>query len=32
MSYVRAQKALKDLHRVDISQGGIDAIMKRAGK
>jgi transposase len=32
MSYVRTQKALKDLYQVDISQGGIDAIMKRAGK
>jgi transposase len=32
MSYARTQKALKDLHQVDISQGGIDEIMKRAGK
>jgi transposase len=32
MSYVRTQKALKDLHQVDISLGGIDEIMKRAGK
>jgi transposase len=32
MSYVRTQKALSDLHQVEISQGGIDEIMKRAGK
>jgi len=32
MSYVRTQKALCDLHQVEISQGGIDEIMKRAGK
>jgi transposase len=32
MSYVRTQKALRDLHQVEISQGGIDEIMKRAGK
>src|SRR4030043_1003556 len=32
MSYVRTQKALYDLHQVEISQGGIDEIMKRAGK
>jgi transposase len=32
MSYARTQKALKDLHQVEISQGGIDEIMKRAGK
>ncbi len=32
MSYVRTQKALLDLHKVEISQGGIDEIMKRAGK
>jgi transposase len=32
MSYVRTQKALIDLHQVEISQGGIDEIMKRAGK
>lgn len=31
MSYERTQKALFDLHRVEISQGGIDEIMKRAG-
>jgi transposase len=32
MSYVRTQKAMLDLHQVEISQGGIDEIMKRAGK
>ena len=32
MSYARTQKALYDLHQVEISQGGIDEIMKRAGK
>lgn len=32
MSYFRTQKALLDLHQVEISQGGIDEIMKRAGK
>ena len=32
MSYVRTQKAMKDLHQVEISQGGINEIMKRAGK
>ena len=32
MSYARTQKALLDLHQVEISQGGIDEIMKRAGK
>jgi len=32
MSYERTQKALLDLARVEISQGGIDEIMKRAGK
>src|SRR4030042_1404377 len=32
MSYVRTQKALLDLHQAQISQGGIDEIMKRAGK
>jgi transposase len=32
MSYIRTQKALLDLHQVEISQGGIDEIMKRAGK
>jgi transposase len=32
MSYARTQKALKDLYQVEISQGGIDEIMKRAGK
>jgi transposase len=32
MSYVRTQKAMLDLYQVEISQGGIDEIMKRAGK
>jgi transposase len=32
MSYERTQKALRDLSGVEISQGGIDEIMKRAGK
>jgi transposase len=32
MSYVRTQSALRDLHGVKISQGGIDQIMQRAGK
>lgn len=32
MSYARTQKALLDLHQVEVSQGGIDEIMKRAGK
>lgn len=32
MSYARTQKALRDLYQVDISQGGIDEIMKRVGK
>ena len=32
MSYKRTQKALLDLFGVEISQGGIDEIMKRAGK
>src|SRR4030066_2110938 len=32
MSYARTQKALLDLHQGEISQGGIDQIMKRAGK
>src|SRR5512135_3089260 len=32
MSYVRTQSALRDLHGVGISQGGIDQIMQRAGK
>ena len=32
MSYARTKKALLDLHQVEISQGGIDEIMKRAGK
>ena len=32
MSYARTQKALWDLHRVEISQGGIDNIMQRCGQ
>jgi transposase len=32
MSYERTQKAMLDLFGVEISQGGIDEIMKRAGK
>ncbi len=32
MSYIRTQKAMLDLHQVEISQGGIDQIMKRAGR
>jgi transposase len=32
MSYVRTQLALRDLHGVEISQGGIDQIMQRGGK
>ena len=32
MSYQRTQAALKNLHGVEISQGGIDKIMQRAGK
>jgi transposase len=32
MSYVRTQSALRDLHGVEISQGGIDKIMQRGGK
>src|SRR6266508_1419046 len=31
MSYVRTQAALQNLHGVEISQGGIDKIMQRAG-
>ena len=31
MSYVRTQAALRDLHGVKISEGGIDKIMQRAG-
>lgn len=30
MSYVRTQAALSNLHRVEMSQGGIDKIMQRA--
>jgi transposase len=32
MSYVRTQAALRNLHGVEISQGGIDKIMQRAGQ
>jgi transposase len=32
MSYVRTQAALQNLHSVEISQGGIDQIMQRAGR
>ena len=32
MSYVRAEAALRDLHGVQISPGGIDKIMQRAGQ
>lgn len=32
MSYVRSQAALRNLHGVEISQGGIDKIMQRAGR
>lgn len=32
MSYERTQQALRDLHGIEISQGGIDEIMQRAGK
>jgi transposase len=32
MSYVRTQAALRNLHAVEISQGGIDKIMQRAGR
>jgi transposase len=31
MSYVRTQAALQNLHGVEISEGGIDKIMQRAG-
>lgn len=31
MSYVRTQSAMRDLHGVEISEGGIDKIMYRAG-
>jgi transposase len=31
MSYIRTKSALRDLHGVKISQGGIDKIMQRAG-
>ena len=32
MSYVRTESALRDLHAVKISPGGIDKIMQRAGR
>lgn len=32
MSYVRTQAALQNLHGLEISQGGIDKIMQRAGR
>jgi transposase len=32
ISYERTTKALRDLHGVEISQGGIDKIMQRTGK
>jgi len=32
MSYVRTEAALRDLHGVTISPGGIDKIMQRAGR
>jgi transposase len=32
MSYVRTQAAMHNLHGVEISEGGIDKIMQRAGK
>lgn len=32
MSYVRTEAALRDLHAVKISQGGIDKILQRAGQ
>lgn len=32
ISYVRTQALLRDLHGVEISQGGIDQIMRRAGR
>jgi transposase len=32
LSYVRTQAALRNLHGVEISQGGIDKIMQRAGQ
>ena len=31
MSYVRTRAAMRDLHGVEISEGGIDKIMQRAG-
>ena len=32
MSYIRTKSALRDLHGVEISQGGIDQIMQRGGR
>jgi transposase len=32
MSYIRTESSLMNLHGVEISQGGIDQIMQRAGK
>jgi transposase len=32
MSYVRTQAAVRNLHGLEISQGGIDKIMQRAGR
>jgi transposase len=32
MSYVRTRSALRDLHGTEISEGGIDQIMQRAGQ
>jgi transposase len=32
MSYVRTKSALRDLHGVEISEGGIDKIMQRGGQ
>lgn len=32
MSYIRTQAALQNLHGLEISQGGIDKIMQRAGR
>ena len=32
MSYKRTKSALRDLHGIEISQGGIDQIMQRGGK
>jgi len=32
MSYVRTQSAMRELHGIEISQGGINQIMRRGGK